>query len=371
MVERRTTLLKRFKRFRELQRVHMPGFDPAQHEPDPAPVNVEDFVLHMPSGLTKARVRRFCPHGIAELEDRIWFAQATDALESVRHHLRTRSFANQFKIANVTGQIQNTRAREAQGRIDDKVRASTDEYRRARVALLKLRGPGEWETILQALNKGDVRALNERELTQQEEDVAQRIHAANGVVTELDMEHERRRQKVVSVGEGLRSPSWIWFTGADVEGLNDALTRKGVYDPPLPSMSCIDKPCLALRVEWAKAKARAEHWEFEVTLLDEEMRRVLAFGKSKLLWWAEQLPRRSLDSSGTLAQGMSAYAAKQCAMETHIIDEWRCKWSSIRAVAEPIIAGNIPDDSVDTYNGPEQLIELDFDDDYTEDELDD
>lgn len=227
VVERRTTLLKRFKRFRELQRVHMPGFDPAQHESNPAPINVEDFVLHMPSELTKARVRRFCPNGLADLEDRIRFAQATDALESLRHHLRTRSFANQFKIANVTGQIQNTRAREAQGRIDDKVRAAADEYRRARAALTKLRGPGTWDTSLRALNKADVRALNERELTQQEEDAANRVHKANGVVTELDMEHERRVQKVVSVGEGLRGPSWIWFTGVNIEGLNDPLTRKG------------------------------------------------------------------------------------------------------------------------------------------------
>jgi hypothetical protein len=34
---------------------------------------------------------------------------------------------------------------------------------------------------------------------------------------------------------------------------------------------------LALRVEWAKAKARAARWEEEVVLLDEEMRRVIQF----------------------------------------------------------------------------------------------
>lgn len=101
------------------------------------------------------------------------------------------------------------------------------------------------------------------------------------------------------------------------------------------------------------------------------MRRVLHFGKSKLQWWAEQLSRRSLDMSSAFAEGLSAYAAKQCAMEDDIIDTWGRKWSTVRSAAEPIVAGNTPDDSVDAYNGPEQVIELDFDDEDTDNELED
>lgn len=230
LVERRTTLLKRYQRFRELQRVYMVGFDPIQYAQDKgkAPTHVEDFPLYMPSELTKADARKYCPNGLAGTEDRIRYAEATDALESLRHHLRTRSFANRFKIANVTGQIRNTRARETQNRIDDRVRASAQQYRRARDALKSLRGGGDWELELQVLNNQDVRALNERELTQQEKNEANAVHVANGVVTPLDLETERRTQAAVSVGEGHRAPSWIWFRGFTAEKLDDPLTRKGM-----------------------------------------------------------------------------------------------------------------------------------------------
>lgn len=244
LVERRTTLLKRVQRVRELQHVYMVGFDHAQYARDkaeaksratgkprvPPPEHIEDFPLFMPSELTKAERRKFCPNNLAETEDRIRFAEASDALECLRHHLRTRSFANIFKVANITGQIRNSRAREKQSTIDDKVRGSALKYRRARDALKALRGPGPWELVLQVLEDGDIRALNERELTQDEKNAQAALHLKNGIVTVVDTEladQARRTQKSVSVGEGHRAPSWIWFTNVGVEKISDPLTRKG------------------------------------------------------------------------------------------------------------------------------------------------
>lgn len=206
----------------------------ADEPPLAPPDHVEDFPLFMPSGLsTKAHVRLFCPNDLAGMEDRLRFAETSDTLECLRHHLRTRSFANIFKVANVTGQIRNTRAREQQHRIDDKVRAAALKYRRARAALKHLRGSGVWEQVLQVLNNQDIRALNERELTRQEQDQEAKRHAANGIVTQRDVdraaEDGRRTQKVSSVGEGHRTPSWIWFTNVGVEKVNDPLTRKGAF----------------------------------------------------------------------------------------------------------------------------------------------
>src|ERR1700734_1413833 len=166
LVERRTVLLKRIQRFREIQRIHMPGFDSSNHRHslpsaarnDTTPTAVEDVSLFLPSELNDHDRRRYCPAGLAGLENRLRYAEATDALEYLRHHLRTRSFTNRFKIANVTGQINNTRSRETQNRIDDKVRQSQIQYCRARTALLVLRGKGECSTLHSPTCPSGVRA---------------------------------------------------------------------------------------------------------------------------------------------------------------------------------------------------------------------
>jgi hypothetical protein len=233
LVERRTVLLKRVQCFREIQRLYMPGFDPkncTQTERSgtvTSSTHIEDAKLYLPSELAAADRRKYCPNGLAAMEDRIRYAEAFDALEDLRHHLRTRSFTNKFKIANVTGQIKNTRAREVQHRIDDKVRASELHYRRAREGVKKLRGPGEWEQKLRVLEKSDVRALNERELTQQEKDDVEQLRSRLGTNTG-DVNEERMVTQVAAVGEGARRPSWIWFSGTASEGMDDPLTRKGL-----------------------------------------------------------------------------------------------------------------------------------------------
>ena len=140
----------------------MPDFDPKDTFTS---VNVEECELYLPSGLSEADRCKYYPSDMAKMEDRLRFAEASDALESLRHHLRTRSITNRFKVANVTGQVHNTRARETQSRIDNKVRAAASQYRRSRDALVKLRDHGSWEDTLRVLEASDVRALNEREMT--------------------------------------------------------------------------------------------------------------------------------------------------------------------------------------------------------------
>jgi hypothetical protein len=250
-VERQTILFRPIQRFREIQQVYMPGFDAkgtahqehlASSKPSDA-VHVEDCKLYMPSDLSVANRRKYCPGGLATIEDRLRHAEASDSLENLRHHLCTRSFTNRFKIANITGQIHNTRARESQHRIDDKVRVAELQYRRAREALLKLRGKGPWEDSLKVLDHLDVRALNERELTAQEKEDIRRLRERNGVVAETeDINMERVVSHVVAVGEGQRRPSWIWFTGTVHEGMDDPLTRAGTlgyHISPTVSNNCL------------------------------------------------------------------------------------------------------------------------------------
>jgi hypothetical protein len=236
IVERRTILLKRIQRFRKIQQVYMPGFEPrdnAHFERIASPnslrsVHVEDTKLFLPSDLFKADRRKYCPGGLAAMGDRLRHVEATDSLENLQHHLRTRSFTNQFKVANITGQIHNTHAWETQHRIDDRVRAADLQYRRARNALLKLRGNGPWEDSLKVLEQSDVRALNERELTAQEKEDVRRVRERIGLVVEADVANQERvAATAAAVGEGQRRPSWIWFTGNIHEDVDDPLTRAG------------------------------------------------------------------------------------------------------------------------------------------------
>jgi hypothetical protein len=116
LVEHRTTLIKRIHRFREIQQVYMPGLDSpllAQLEraalpPNTTSVHVEDCILFIPSELSATTRRRVCTPGLGDIEDRLRFAEAHDALDWLRHHLRNRTFTNKFKIKNVTGQKRNT-----------------------------------------------------------------------------------------------------------------------------------------------------------------------------------------------------------------------------------------------------------------------
>lgn len=208
LVEHQTTLMKHIQHFHEVQHVSMPGFnwqdhtyaaDPTPH--DNKPRHPKDIRLFMPSELSKPDHCKYCPNGLSDLEDRIHYAEASDALEDLRHHLRTRSFTNKFKIKNITGQIKNTRAQEVQHRINDKVRTCELKYWRACDAVKKLHGSGDWEQVLQVLDKSDVRVLNECKLNAQEvlneEWLRARLGTSSATVSE-----ERVIVQSSAVGEG-------------------------------------------------------------------------------------------------------------------------------------------------------------------------
>ena len=129
---------------------------------------------------------------------------------------------------------------------------------------------------------------------------------------------------------------------------------------------------IALRVEWAKAKARADRWEEEVVLLDEEMRRTLEFCSWKAAWWESQIIQREplLPSDGPLMDGLRAYAYKQAALEREISDKWALKWRGTRNRSIPVISAVMGEDWVTPGDGQEMSID-DFTNDLIELELDD
>lgn len=158
-------------------------------------------------------------------------AQAYEALDSLRRELRGRVFANKFKIRNITGQTANTRARAWQKSIDSRAIEQKHTYRAARAALLALRGPGEWEGVLRPLEEADVRAFNERAMTEQERHERDEAKRMAGLIEE-EIAAVPVEEGGVSRGDGHRRMSWIWYsmgiTSVHLSDSDSAMTE-GAY----------------------------------------------------------------------------------------------------------------------------------------------
>ena len=106
--------------------------------------------------------------------------------------------------------------------------------------------------------------------------------------------------------------SWIWTTAPHVSASPE--------DPDLQA---------TLRAEWAKAQERAKHFEEEVELIVEEMRRTLGFLEWKAKEWksfATSLPSGASAIDTATSDGVTAYANKQADIQlklaTTFIDDW-------------------------------------------------
>jgi hypothetical protein len=109
--KRRTALLKKIYKFRQLQLVYMPALRCflSDHEKQVLDGNGDQMAettrLFMPSEMADSAVRkRACAVGLPKVEERMWEGEAMEALEVVRQGLRTRTMTNRFKIRNHTGQ---------------------------------------------------------------------------------------------------------------------------------------------------------------------------------------------------------------------------------------------------------------------------
>ena len=84
------------------------------------------------------------------------------------------------------------------------------------------------------------------------------------------------------------------------------------------------------RLEWSKARARAARWNEEVTLLREEMRRVLAYLGWKSDDWLQKGRTTiisSLSSCPYQLEGLRAYSCRQANIfadiHNHFLNIWR------------------------------------------------
>ncbi|THU86101.1 hypothetical protein K435DRAFT_868604 [Dendrothele bispora CBS 962.96] len=261
----RAGLIKRITHFRTLQQLLMPGL--ADVLSPQAMEQIEDPDFDHPE-----KIRLFLPSDceLPEYEACLRETEATDALEGLRDGLRARTAAAQFKLHNITGQVQSGRAGGVLRQIDIHIHSKKIRYCLACAALLRLRGHGEWEQKLQELRDEDVWGINERALNKEEraewEEGRKRNEAFNnsekGYLVEEGIASRVR-------GEGKRTLSWIWYDLTVSEN-----------DPEFQD---------ALQIEWCKARARRLRWREEVMLLSEELVRMSRYFVWKSQWWEKRM----------------------------------------------------------------------------------
>jgi hypothetical protein len=183
--------------------------------------------LRLPSDLNSSDWTLVCSNDLCEKEAEMRFAQATDALEDLRHCLRLRSMASNFKRGNITGQRPNTKARTYQTQIEGKIHAHAGTYRRARAAYFRLVGPGTWENELRVLEQPDIRALNERALTEREKEERVLVLTMGGMSEQEASETVDGKGGDPRHGEARRSISWIWYQVGTHQDLDDISLHNG------------------------------------------------------------------------------------------------------------------------------------------------
>ncbi|KAK6997432.1 CxC2 domain-containing protein [Favolaschia claudopus] len=318
-VTRRSALLKRVNRFRNMQRVYMPELvrflTVSQREIyDDRGRAAEAVKLFMPSELGSEVRETAGETGLAKIEEDMREAELSDALEELRDALRIRSGTNRFRHRNVTGQRGLTRGQGVLRQVEVRAHKAKLRYRYARNALLRLRGHGPWEKLYRVLTDEDVRGINERGWTEEEKAERERLREL-GEIVEGGME----AAGIVVAGEGSHTMSWIWYQ-----------TQIGDGDEEV-----ID----ALRVEWCKAFARTRRWQEEIVLLEEEMRRTVQYGVWMEAEWENRASARAVDSP-ELAEGLRAYAAEHAKRERRTRQKLTKDWTVLRSKAAAYLAGS-------------------------------
>ena len=378
----RTTLLKRIQNYISSRAQYMPGLErylceTPNRSGDMSTSTPELIPLHLPSSIpSENRASVFVP-GLAEIEDRLRFAQACEALTDLRCQLTKRSYASRYRTANISSQIHFTRFRELQQQTDSKIKSACSRYQIARSGLLNLRGNGNWERELQVLHPEDIRGLSEKALVNEEKEERKKTQVMAGLSTVAFEDNQDLElpptlfNPHLAVGEGHRTLSWIWYSTSNDEIISNKTTRIGsckfffwsIYTSArLLGFKLTNLIQSDLRVEWLKCRARANRWKEEIQLVEEEMRRSLEFCRWLGQSWLERATSRT-GMTSHLQEGLLAFAAEMSDMEKHRQISWEGTWASIRERAKMVLERHLNDkDGEEGIEIPKMTVEIDFED---------
>ncbi|KAL1698752.1 hypothetical protein EV121DRAFT_217647 [Schizophyllum commune] len=331
--EQRIAWFRRLTRYRALQDHFMPVAvakalaDEQARDPDAPPPDAEFIKIWLPSDLTREEREEGCVDGLGDVEVRLRVAQCTDALKDIRNRLHARRFIINERNMQSTGQQQSTRARNVIARLDARVARLAEKYRAARRALLSIASAADYPA-LRELRDGDLTIDDDREadgasterLNNRGERGSRAISNARKSDTTAMSARDRAIASVREADSRRNLTSWIW-TALGGPGQD---TEAQVHD--------------AVRVEWAKARARSERWTEEVNIVTEEMRRVLRY----LRWRADRWQglaafEADLDPAGRA--GVRAYALRQASLISRLRAVFHDSWSA--GSAQSVLSGDL------------------------------
>ena len=281
LLEKRGVLLHQIEKWRQLQAVYMPGLlNAGTNDPGSSQrVKAESIKLWLPSQVDAEDRDSICFGGVVDGEKEIRLAQLEDALNDLRRTRRIRHGLVTFHKIQLAGEGQKTqtRSRAVVQTIQDRIDKCVRRYQVARGALLCLDPDGDWQGLYPPLTEGDNRGPG-------------------------------KEPEEVSGSDGQYVPSWIWHsktTTVSPEEVNKEM-----------------------RVEWAQCVARADRWEEEVILLQEEMRRTTQFLEWRSSDWFAKAGSRTVAITAALRSGLLAYANKQGSIFHHLAVRFSQRWRS-------------------------------------------
>ncbi|KAF9496303.1 hypothetical protein BDN71DRAFT_1468824 [Pleurotus eryngii] len=277
-LERQNRLLRRISTWQAVQELYMPGVTAVRRRTNSSPSgDISQCSIILPSDVLTQ-----IPFDVrlAEYEWRLRHGLAFDYLAEVRRQLLVLSSMYQSKDRYSRGQAHNTRSVMLIKNVQARIVFAKTKYTMNRAALVVLSdflGKEGWQSSLKVLADEDVRSL--------------------------------KGGDDASSSEGRRTLSWIWMTampsGAEVtETMNEAL-----------------------RIEWCKSRARAQRWQEECVLLQEEMRRVIQFHQSTANQWLTR-------ANEAETEGARAYAWRQQAVRETLLTMCRETWKDVGQFVE-------------------------------------
>ncbi|KAF9543190.1 hypothetical protein CPC08DRAFT_649965 [Agrocybe pediades] len=283
---RANALTRKIANWIDVQHLYAPGLQiHRQSLAANAPEREEEIPAYEIELFLPSRIPRHISYSttLADIEFQLRYAQCSDALDDLRSALCLRAYVilDKARFQVQRGRRANTRSQGIVDRVQERVAAAAERYRKGREALVSLSGflgKVGWERDMLELKPEDVRP---------------------------DL-----------VSEGHRSVSWIWRQmGGDL----DMDTEFRLHE--------------SMRIEWCKSKARVDRWKEEVLLLQEEKRRILAFFEHRARQWEDlgsdssvwMLPGVSYDP--VAISGRHAYARQQAhqfrTMRDHFVSVWK------------------------------------------------
>ncbi|KAJ7209387.1 hypothetical protein B0H12DRAFT_1033950, partial [Mycena haematopus] len=307
MIERTSKLRRKIVAWIDVQSKFFPALASVREHEDAARVHasegqptpgikVSEIKLWLPSAIAAApapRMVSIVQKSVLEHEYRLRVGQASEALHELRRLLLVRTHLYKMKDTHARGVRANMRSGDKIAALNEQIKRAVAQYRAARKALVTLGqwlSRKDWEWTLLDLKEDDIRGLPQSQFHDPER------------------KKKKKRARVKKVDRPL---SWIW------------ISREERWEPG--SVSAMNE---AVRIEWAKTRARAMRWQEEVDLLEEEMRRISQFLRWRSEWWSGKVDRRGL-GEGPQREGETAYAIRQASIQATLADEFAREWEEL------------------------------------------